>query len=70
MDQTAPLIQTMKTQLEVSTMVRPSCPATAGCRGTAPKTYQTKAVTPAQRAGALKSRSISESLMRILPKIS
>ncbi len=35
----APVNQTMKIQLEVSTVLGLSCPATARCRGTALKTF-------------------------------
>ena len=68
MDATAPLVQMMKIQLEDWSAVRPNWLATAMCSGTAPKAYQTKAVTPAHIAAELMSRVMVPSLVNI-PKI-
>jgi hypothetical protein len=62
MDDSAPLNQTMNIQLDVWAVDKPNCPETAIWRGTAPKAYHTKAVNPAQMAGALMSRNIFTTL--------
>ena len=54
-DVTAPVNQTIKTQLDVSAAVNPNCTDTATCSGKAPNAYQTKQVSPAQNADMEKS---------------
>ena len=60
-DETAPVIQTMKIQLDVWDGSSPSWLETARWRGTAPNAYQTKAVIPAETAATFTSRGYRSS---------